>query len=146
MGYYLNGLVPLSYQLDDTNLVRIRERHVTHILDAQAQDGTWLGPSIPAHSAPGSNSPAHNYWSKHFAIVSIQSYYEASPANADKRTLVALVEHHWQFNKQLMAKAPPLNESRWGVDRSSDGLVGIQWLIDNGDRRYHGKGRPVRVP
>ena len=28
--------------------------------------------------------------------------------------------------------APDFNQSRWGVDRYSDGLVGIQWLLDQG--------------
>jgi hypothetical protein len=35
--YYLNGLIPLSYQVDDPNLVMLRHRYMTHILATQAR-------------------------------------------------------------------------------------------------------------
>ena len=45
MGYYLQGMIPLSYQLEDSNLIQIRERYVLYILDHQHSSG-WLGPPV----------------------------------------------------------------------------------------------------
>jgi hypothetical protein len=45
--------VPLSYQLDDPNLVAIRDRYINYVLSHQniSVDGAgWLGPPITAHS------------------------------------------------------------------------------------------------
>ena len=45
----INGLFPLSYQLDDPNLSSIRDRYVEYILDHQniSADGAgWLGPIV----------------------------------------------------------------------------------------------------
>eukprot|EP00947_MAST-08B_sp_MAST-8B-sp1_P005884 g5884.t1 len=139
--YYLNGLVPLSYQLpDDRNLATIRDRYVGYILAHQQLSGgsgnesAWLGPDVPRHEdLKQHDPPAQNYWSKYFAIEALQSYAEAvGPANPAlaRRVVRALVAHHRQFYAQLSQADPPLNASRWGFARHEDGLVGIQWLLD----------------
>ena len=56
MGYYLQGLVPLSYQLpDDANLAAIRDRYLTQILANQNKSGShgWLGPPPSNTSSDG---------------------------------------------------------------------------------------------
>ena len=41
--YWLDGLVPLAYELDDPKLIAKVQRHLGYILDHQRADG-WLGP------------------------------------------------------------------------------------------------------
>jgi hypothetical protein len=130
--YYINGLFPLSFQIDDPNLSALRDRYVEYILGHQNVTGPpgnesgWLGPPITA--ASGVN--AHNYWSKYLAVQAFQSYAEATQ---DKRVPKALAAHFRQFHKQLTSHSPPLNASRWGFARYSDGIVGVQWMIDHVD-------------
>ena len=125
--YYLNGLVPLSYQIQDDNLVAIRERYLEYIFQLQAnQTSGWLGPEIPRDASP---TEARNYWSKYLAIEAFEAYAEAEPSRADA-VIRSLIAHHRQFWDQLSSNQPALNQSRWGVARHEDGLLGILWLLD----------------
>jgi len=73
--YYLNGLVPLSYQVNDANLAELRDKYMASILGGQNATGSppagWLGPEV--------DSPLE-YWPKYLAIEAIESYAEAVPA------------------------------------------------------------------
>jgi hypothetical protein len=136
--YYLNGLIPLSYQVHDDNLVALRDRYVEFILGHQnitsGPDGPygWLGPDIPRHEDVNEHDPpAVNYWSKYLAVEAFESYAEAAPSQKE-RVVAALLAHHRAFYLQLSQNDPPLNISRWGFARSEDGLAGIQWLLDHG--------------
>ena len=192
--YYLNGLIPLSYQLEDqpaavsAKLASIRDRYVAYILAHQQTSAGmgWLGPSIPRSTTVREgvvdprDSPAREYWSKYLAVEAIESYAEyaeyaealAEALKADTTTTAAttatnaatttttattttittatttttttlranatavkdaLIAHHRAFWLQLKDNQPPLNESRWGFARYSDGIVGIQWLLDHGE-------------
>ena len=124
--YYLQGMVPLSYQIDDTNLRELREQYIAFILANQSSraDG-WLGPSVSA-------SDPHEYWSKYDMIQALEYYAEAEPEGA-ATVRAALVRHHAALFRALKTNQPDFNQSRWGVDRYSDGIVGIQWLLDQGE-------------
>jgi hypothetical protein len=130
MSYYLNGLVPLSYQLpDDSNLAGLRDRFLTYILDTQNTTGTppagWLGVGV--------HNPLE-YWPKYLAIEALESWAEAvTDASLRARIVTALVAHQRQFWIQARAAAPAFNLSKWGFARYSDALVGIQWLLDHGE-------------
>eukprot|EP00912_Choanoflagellata_sp_UC4_P001321 UC4_evm1s812 len=114
------------------NIALLREKYVSYILDNQnipsVNNSAWLGPDIPAVK---STTQAHNYWSKYLAIEAFESYAEATNAKQADKVIHALVAHHRQFYAQLKAGLPTLESSRWGFARSEDGLVGIEWLIDN---------------
>ena len=131
MGYYLQGLVPLSYMLpDDANLRNIRERYVGYILAAQNEtetSGGWLGGAVEA-GAPS------EYWSKYEAVEALEMMAEADPEAAARWGMEdALVRHHAAFHQALVvAQSPPLNASREGFSRYSDALAGIEWLLDRG--------------
>lgn len=136
--YYLNGLIPLSYQLpEEDGLGRLRDQYVSHILSAQASiasQGGWLGPAVGT-----SATASRNYWSKYPAVEAFESYAEAAPPEEAARVVGALVAHHRAFHAQLEAQAPSLNGSRWGFARHEDGIAGIEWLLD-GDRGGQGGG------
>jgi hypothetical protein len=123
--YYLNGLLPLSYQVDDDNLAALREKYMGYILGAQNASGSpaqgWLGPAL---------SNPLEYMTKYDAVQAIEAYAEAEPT---KKAMIvgALIAHHRQFWAQAKANTPNFNQSKWGISRYSDAIVGIQWLIDN---------------
>eukprot|EP00935_MAST-01C_sp_MAST-1C-sp1_P001190 g1190.t1 len=125
--YYLNGLVPLSYQVEDENIASIRKHHVDYILQHQDNATGWLGKPVANNEAS-----AHNYWSKYLAIQALESYAEANPEDAKQRVEPALLRHHQAFHDALKTNGPPLALSRWGFGRYSEAIVGIQWLIDRG--------------
>jgi hypothetical protein len=124
--YYLQGMIPLSYQVDDSNLEALREEYIDFILANQSgrTDG-WLGP-------PVKSSDPHEYWSKYDMIEALEYFAEAEPSRGAE-IKASLVRHHAALFRALKTNAPDFNQSRWGVDRYSDGLVGIQWLLDQGE-------------
>ena len=124
--YYLQGMIPLSYQLDDANLVRLREQYIAYILNNQSSraDG-WLGP-------PVKSSDPKEYWSKYNMIEALEFFAEAEPQRGAE-VKASLMRHHAALYRALKTNSPDYNQSRWGVARYSDGLVGIQWLLDQGE-------------
>ena len=77
--YYLNGLVPLSYQINDTNIAAIRDRYLQYILNEHEakplqNGGRWLGPDVPRG---GGSETARDYWGKYLAITAFYQYAEA---------------------------------------------------------------------
>ena len=61
--YWLNGCVPLAYQLGDPNLIGLVNKYVDYILSHQAEDG-WLGPD----DAKDGNM----YWSKFPMLLALR--------------------------------------------------------------------------
>ena len=124
--YYMQGAVPLSYQLDDANLARIRDGYISYIMEHQnTSSAAFLGPEIVA-------SDPHEYWSKYDMIEAFEYYAEAEPTKG-AAIKAALVKHQRALYAALTANAPDFNSSRWGVDRYSDGIIGIEWLLDQGE-------------
>jgi hypothetical protein len=124
--YYMQGAVPLSYQLEDGNLNKIRDGYIDYIMAHQnASDAAFLGPDIVA-------SDPKEYWSKYDMIEAFEYYAEAEPGKG-AAIKAALVKHQRAVYKALTANAPDFNASRWGVDRYSDGIIGIEWLLDQGE-------------
>ena len=55
-------MIPLSYQVNDSNLAALREEYVDFILANQsARTDGWLGPPVKA-------TDPHEYWSKYDMI------------------------------------------------------------------------------
>ena len=125
--YYLNGLVPLSYQVG--GLDATRDAMVAAILDAQANaTAGWLGPPV---------ANARDYFTKYPAVEALAQHADglAFLGDADGAAAVAaaVLRHALAFADALAAGAPPFNASRWGFARYEDGLVGLQWLLDRDD-------------
>ena len=60
--YYLNGLVPLSFQLpEDDHLHSLRTRYIDYILAHQHPSG-WLGRPVPTNASAGPSSINNEYW------------------------------------------------------------------------------------
>jgi hypothetical protein len=131
--YYLNGLVPLSYQLDDPHLTALRTSYIEYILSHQHPSG-WLGHAVPRNATAPSAVPhgVNEYWPKYLAINALESYAEASPPEEAQRVIAALIRHMRAFWMQVSTHSPAINASHWGYVRYEGAIVGIQWLLDHG--------------
>lgn len=127
LGYYLQGAVPLSYQIDDPNLTALRKKFLGYILGHQniSSDGAgWIGP-------PSTHTDPHDYWSQYDIVQALEFFAEAEPSAAAS-VHAALLAHHRAVYRAMLSDSPKFNASRWGIDRYSDGIVGIEWCIDRG--------------
>ncbi len=109
--YFLDGLVPLAWQLDDPTLKAKAMRFIDWTLDHQQPSG-MIGPA--------SND---DWWPRMVMVKVLTQYHEAT---ADPRVIPALTRY---FHYQLQtAPSRPLQE--WGKYRWQDEVVAIQWLHD----------------
>jgi len=114
--YWLDGAVPLAYQLGDTALRAKVERCMDYILTHQQEDG-WLGPE---QSATGQYKP-RDPWPVFVAMKALTQYQEAT---GDPRVVPALERYLHTLAVQLEAR--PLFE--WNRMRWQDGVLSVHWL------------------
>ncbi len=115
--YFLDGLVPLAYQLDDARL------------KAKAQ--TFIEWTITHQTPEGMIGPASNddWWPRMVMLKALMQYEEAT---GDARVIPLLARY---FDYQLRTlRARPLKD--WGKFRWQDNALAVIWLYNrNGDAR-----------
>lgn len=107
--YWLDGVVPLAYLLDDEDLKGKVQHWVDHILEHQSQDG-WLGPRGEAQK--GSGESQLDPWPLFIVFKALLAYEEAT---ADKRVVPALLRCAHRVH-DLLAEEPLRSwaKMRWG--------------------------------
>jgi len=116
--YYLDGLVPLAYLLDDPALKTKVKRQIDYILEHQHADG-WLGPV-------GDNDPGHkpyDVWPLFPMFKALAQYQEAS---GDPRVVPALLKCARKVDE--VVRREPLYS--WAKFRAADLAVVLYWLHD----------------
>jgi DUF1680 family protein len=112
--YYLDGLVPLAYLLEDKRLKGMAGRWLEAILASQREDG-WIGPVQAKDRKP------YDVWPVMIVLKVLTQYHEAS---GDERALQAVARFCGWLWENLEAR--PLFE--WGEYRWADLLLSIYWL------------------
>ena len=88
--YWLNGFVPLAYQLSDPDLIATVEKYISYILDHQTSDG-WLGND--------DIGDGNCYWSKYPILLVLRMYYEAT---GNERVIPAMFKFlHTAYNRMF---------------------------------------------
>jgi len=105
--YWLDGLVPLAFVLDDAPLKEKVASRVGSIIDRQTEDG-WLGPEGEDRSV--------DLWSHLLIDKVLMQYHEAT---GDERSFDALVKNLRMLHTHLDRK--PLHG--WGQYRWFEGLI-----------------------
>ncbi|MCU1313891.1 MAG: putative glycosyl hydrolase [Acidobacteriaceae bacterium] len=109
--YFLDGLVPLAWLLDDQKLKNLSQRFVDWTLSNQGADG-MLGPS--------SND---DWWPRMVMLKVLAQYYEVTQ---DPRVLQAMSRYFDYQAKHLPSR--PLKD--WGRYRWQDEVLTVLWLYD----------------
>lgn len=137
--YWLDGLIPLAWGLDDAKLKEKATRRIGQILDSQRPDG-WF--------APYPEDPAARYdiWSFFLIDKVLVQYHEAT---GDDHVYQAIVRNLRAIHESLDAK--PLFD--WAKFRWYEALIPIfyvydrnpePWLLDLG-RKLHEQGFDYRA-
>jgi len=138
MPYWLDGVVPLVYLLDDSALKARVESYLDYILDHQQEDG-WLGPE-QSSSRSGTYKP-RDPWPVFVMLKVLVQYHSATQ---DPRIIPAMTRFLHCLEQQL--KERPLFD--WNKSRWQDAVFAIEWLYDRtGEgwllelaRTLHGQG------
>ncbi|HXK61971.1 MAG TPA: glycoside hydrolase family 127 protein [Acidobacteriota bacterium] len=116
--YWLDGLVPLAYLLDQPSLKAKAQRFIDYTLSHQAEDG-WLGPE---KSAKG-DYQARDPWPVYVMLKVLTQYHEAT---SDPRVIPAVTRFLKNLDRQLNER--PLFE--WNRMRWQDGALSVYWLYE----------------
>jgi len=113
--YWLDGLVPLAYQLDDPKLKGKVRRYLDYILDHQQPDG-WLGPV--------GDSQKHEEYDPWPLFVLFKALTQFQEATDDPRVIPAMMKCLHKIDGVI--GRTPLHS--WGQFRSADLLISVLWL------------------
>jgi hypothetical protein len=114
--YYLDGLVPLAFELDDAGLLAKMQAWMDWNLDHQRPDGA-LGPDRP-----------RDWWPDMVFLKALAQYGEAS---GDPRVLPAMQ----RYASYLQAQLPQRRLDAWKANRPYDEVArGSEDLVGNSDR------------
>ena len=67
--YWLNGFLPLAYQLENQTLINMAFKYIDYIISHQADDG-WLGLD--------DDKDGNEYWSKYFMMMILRQVNSGS--------------------------------------------------------------------
>ncbi len=116
--YWLDGVVPLAFLLDDESLKEKVHRWMDYILTHQHEDG-WLGPV----KHPKGPWPAYFPWPVFVALKAMTQYHSAT---GEKRVIPAMLKFLRRLDDLLDEQ--PLFE--WSKFRWGDLVLSIHWLYD----------------
>ena len=127
--YWLDGLVPLAWLLDDNGLKVKVQRWIDYVLDHQHEDG-WLGDvwdrtvGDPARIRPGGsafNPYAYDPWPRFILLKVLIQYFEAT---GDPRVVPAMTRFLQKVD-QVLAEH---RLRSWARFRWADLVLSIHWL------------------
>lgn len=127
--YWLDGLVPLAYILDDKALQAKAQKWIEWSLNNQMADG-YFGPVPPEKEPtpePGlQRNRARDWWPKMVMLKVLQQYYSATQ---DKRVINLMLKYA-RYQLKTLPTTPLGHYSWWGSQRGGDNLLVVHWLYN----------------
>ena len=124
--YWIDGLLPLAYVLDDGSLKEKVKPWVEWALTSQREDGNF-GPTKDYTPVPGiQRTNSLDWWPRMVVLKILQQHYNATQ---DQRVIPFLEKY---FHYQLSAlKDTPINHwTFWAGFRHGDEMVVLLWLYN----------------
>lgn len=129
--YWLDGLLPLAYILQDTALIAKTRPWIEYAIKSQQADG-YFGPSKDYSPEPGiQRDNSHDWWPKMVMLKVLQQYYNAT---GDKR-IIYLMTRYFKYQLKELPRKPLDHWSGWARYREGDNLMVVYWLYNiTGDK------------
>lgn len=124
--YWIDGLLPLAYILDDRELKDKAQVWVEAILGSQKEDG-YFGPDIDRSPEPGlQRDNSHDWWPKMVALKILKQYYMAT---RDER-VIPFLTNYFRYQLKMLPQYPLGHWTFWGAQRGGDNLDVVYWLYN----------------
>ena len=127
--YWIDGLVPLAYMLDDQKLKAKVQTWVEWSISNQRADG-YFGPRpLPEgykKIAGTQQGDREDWWPKMVMLKALQQYYTAT---GDKR-VITLMTNYFRYMQQKLPSQPLGHWTYWGAQRGGDNLALVYWLYN----------------
>lgn len=124
--YWVDGLLPLAYILDDEELKAKAQRWVEWSLNSQQESG-FFGPDKGYSYIEGlQRGRPHDWWPRMVMLKVLRQYYEAT---SDERVSEFLLRY-FRYQKETLPETPLDKWSFWGKYRAGDNLDVVLWLYN----------------
>ncbi len=124
--YWIDGLLPLVYILDDDALKKKVQPWIEWTLASQQDDGQF-GPVIDRSYEPGlQRDNAQDWWPRMVMLKIMQQYYSAT---GDER-VISFLTRYFRYQLQELPKHDLGHWSFWGQRRGGDNLQVVYWLYN----------------
>lgn len=129
--YWIDGLLPLAYLLDDKELIQKAKPWVEWAINSQQRDG-YFGPAQDYPNEPGlQRDNSRDWWPKMVMLKILQQYYSAT---GDKR-VIQLMRGYFKYQLKELPKHPLGHWTFWARYRGGDNLMAVYWLYNiTGDK------------
>lgn len=127
--YWIDGLIPLAYLLDDHNLKAKAQTWIEWSIKHQRADG-YFGPMPLEKGHPviagTQQDDREDWWPKMVMLKALQQYYSAT---LDKRVLT-LMSNYFAYMLKKLPEQPLDHWTYWGAQRGGDNLAIVYWLYN----------------
>lgn len=124
--YWLDGLLPLAYILDDKELIAKTKPWVEWSIQSQQPDG-YFGPSKDYPQEAGiQRDNSRDWWPKMVMLKVLKQYYMATK---DQR-VITLMTKYFQYQLKELPKTPLDHWTFWARYRGADNLMIVYWLYN----------------
>ena len=127
--YWLDGLVPLAYLLDDAGLKAKAQKWIEWSIKNQREDG-YFGPKpLPAgyQKIPGTQQDMReDWWPKMVMLKVLHQYYTAT--NDDR--VIKLMTNYFRYQLKTLPEKKLGFITFWGEQRGGDNLAIVYWLYN----------------
>ncbi|MBE6276139.1 MAG: hypothetical protein E7096_07335 [Bacteroides sp.] len=129
--YWIDGLLPLAYLLDDEDLKEKVKPWIEWTLASQKPNG-YFGPDTDRPYERGlQRSNAHDWWPKMVMLKIMQQHYSAT---GDQR-VIDFMTKYFKYQLAELPKTPLGHWTFWGEQRGGDNLMMVYWLYNiTGDK------------
>lgn len=124
--YWIDGLLPLAYILDDKELKQKVQPWIEWALKSQREDG-FFGPAKDYSPEPGiQRDNSADWWPRMVMLKIMQQYYSAT---GDKR-VVDFMTRYFRYQLNTLPSTPLGNWTFWAEYRACDNLQAVYWLYN----------------
>lgn len=124
--YWIDGLLPLAYLLDDDELKNKVAPWVEWALNSQNEDG-YFGPERDYGPEPGlQRDNSKDWWPKMVMLKILMQHYSAT----NDARVIELMTNYFKYQLEHLPSKPLDNWSFWAKYRGGDNLMAVYWLYD----------------
>ena len=116
--YFLDGIIPLSWYLDDEKLRNTAEKFINWTLQSQDEEGNF-----------GPRASKEDWWSRMVMLKALIQYYEIT----EKPEILVFMHRYFHYQRKQLPNRPL---EGWGKARAADLLVSIKWLYERDPQPY----------
>lgn len=124
--YWIDGLLPLAYIMDDDQLKEKVQPWVEWVLQSQQSDG-YFGPYEDRAPESGlQRNNARDWWPKMVVLKFMKQYYDAT---GDQR-VIPFMTNYFKYQLKELPNKPLDYWTFWGRERGGDNLMIVYWLYN----------------